>query len=619
MYPQALWLGLSVPAILAMYFLRPRRRERVVPSTLLWRPAQVNLTASRPWQRLEKQWLLWLQLAAAGLLALGAAGPVVYWGRPSPSLIVLLDASASMQATDVTPSRFERAKEEVLSLARGLDRGATLTLITFARQPQVVVQQAGDPGKVEQALRGLKPTPFRGNLPPALSLARALAEGQGQARLVLVGDGGYAERIPGEVEFLPVGGQGGNVALAGITLRPVGNGSAVQVAVVNHGGAPAAGRVELATGEEPLAPQAWRLDPGETAYLLWPEVAASALVTARLVVETPGTNALALDDVAWAVPEEAGEARILLVSRGNLFLERALGLIPGGAVYRVSPAQYPSLLSGPYGYELTVLDGLAAPLPPGAVWLVNPPAGEVMPGLAVGEGFRPASLQAEATPVMQHVDLARVRVAAARELKVGGSWTADITAGGKVVAAHGRVDGRPVAVLGFDLSLSDLPLRPAFPVLVHNLVSWLSPPNLGLPAVVAPGEEVVVTPVPQAETVIVRREAPQPEPAGAGQVLSPPFPPAPWVAAAPGVYRVEQGLEGPGEVGKRLSRLVAVNGYDPQEADLTVRLPGKAGEGETAGAASGGSRPRSWPLVAPLAAVVLALSLVEWGVASRGR
>lgn len=603
-----------------MYFLRPRRQELVVPSTLLWRPAQVNLSASRPWQRLEKQWLLWLQLAAAALLALGAAGPVAYLGRPSPSLIVLLDASASMQATDVAPSRFDRAKDEVLSLARGLDRGATLTLITFARQPQVVVQQAGDPGKVEQALRELKPTPFRGNIAPALSLARALAEGQGQARLVLVGDGGYAAEIPGDVEFIPVGGQGGNVAVAGITLRPVGNGSAVQVAVVNHGGAPAAGRVELKAGEELLAPQAWRLGPGETAYLLWPEVMASPLVTARLVVETPGANALALDDVAWAVPEETREARVLLVSRGNLFLERALGLIPGGAVYRVSPAQYASLLRASYGYELTVLDGLSGPLPPGAVLLVNPPAGEVMPGLRVGEEFRPASLQAEATPVMQHVDLARVQVATARELQADRNWTADITAGGKVLAAHGLVGGRPVAVLGFDPAMSDLPLRPAFPVLIYNLVSWLRPPDLGLPAAVAPGEEVAVVPLPQAETVAVRQEAPQREPAGAGQVLAPPFPPAPWVAGEPGVYRVEQKLTGPGGQETRASRLVAVNGYDPQEADLAVRPPVETREeGKTAGATSRGPGPRSWPLAAPLAAAVLALSLVEWAVASRGR
>jgi hypothetical protein len=603
-----------------MYFLRPRRRERVVPSTLLWRPAQVNLSASRPWQRLEKQWLLWLQLAAAALLALGAAGPVAYLGRPSPSLIVLLDASASMQATDVAPGRFERAKDEVLSLARGLDRGATLTLITFARQPQVVVQQAGDLGKVEQALRELKPTPFRGNVAPAFSLARALAEGQGQARLVLVGDGGYAAEIPGEVEFIPVGGQGGNVALAGITLRPVGNKLAVQVAVVNHGPARAEGRVEPEAGPQPLPPQTWRLEPGESTHLLWPEVAPAPWVTARLVVETPGANALALDDVAWAVPEETREARVLLVGRGNLFLERALELAPGLAVYRVSPAQYPSLLRSPYGYELTVIDGPAGPLPPGAVLLVNPPAGEIMPGLRVGEEFRPASLQAEATPVMQHVDLMRVQVATAKELQVDSTWTVDITAGGKVLAAHGLVGGRPVAVLGFDLALSDLPLRPAFPVLVHNLISWLRPPDLGLPAAVAPGEEVTVVPLPQAETVAVRQEAPQREPAGAGQVLAPPFPPVPWVAGEPGIYRVEQKLTGPGEGETRASRLVAVNGYDPQEADLAVRPPPETGgEGKTAGATSRGPGPRSWPLAVPLAAAVLALSLVEWGVAGRGR
>src|SRR5881227_4445364 len=101
-------LALTIPAIIALYFLKIRRPTRIVPALHLW-PNQIrDRQANVPWQRLRPSWLLFLQLLAAAVLVAAAVQPALpaTAGLAAHS-IVLLDASASMQAKDVAPSRFE--------------------------------------------------------------------------------------------------------------------------------------------------------------------------------------------------------------------------------------------------------------------------------------------------------------------------------------------------------------------------------------------------------------------------------------------------------------------------------------------------------------------------------
>src|SRR5205807_346094 len=63
--PLAAVLALTLPAILALYFLKIRRPTRIIPALHLW-PNQIrDRQANVPWQRLRPSWLLFLQLLAA--------------------------------------------------------------------------------------------------------------------------------------------------------------------------------------------------------------------------------------------------------------------------------------------------------------------------------------------------------------------------------------------------------------------------------------------------------------------------------------------------------------------------------------------------------------------------
>ena len=68
--PAALAFGIIIPIILVFYFMRPKRQERMIGSTLLWQQALQDLQASRPWQRLRITPLLLLQLLAAVFIVL---------------------------------------------------------------------------------------------------------------------------------------------------------------------------------------------------------------------------------------------------------------------------------------------------------------------------------------------------------------------------------------------------------------------------------------------------------------------------------------------------------------------------------------------------------------------
>src|SRR5690349_5310671 len=104
--PAFLLVGLAlIAAILATYLLRPRRPTRKISSTFLWLAALNDLQAAKPWRRVPPSVILFLQLLAAGALSLALARPYVLSADASgPYSVVLLDASASMQATDVAPS-----------------------------------------------------------------------------------------------------------------------------------------------------------------------------------------------------------------------------------------------------------------------------------------------------------------------------------------------------------------------------------------------------------------------------------------------------------------------------------------------------------------------------------
>src|SRR5215470_3915067 len=115
----AIAAAIAVPALLILYFLKLRRREMPVSSTLLWRKAIQDLQVNAPFQKLRRNLLLLLQMLLLLLLLLALSRPIVsYTPGAGKATVVLIDRSASMNATDMgkTRTRLDEAKSRAKDL-----------------------------------------------------------------------------------------------------------------------------------------------------------------------------------------------------------------------------------------------------------------------------------------------------------------------------------------------------------------------------------------------------------------------------------------------------------------------------------------------------------------------
>ena len=147
-----LLLTLSVPLLL-LYFLKVRRQQRRVSSVLLWAPALRDQQASALFQRLQLDPLLLLQILALVLLALALARPTItLQGKGTDRLVLVMDVSASMKATDVVPSRFAEARRAALQLIEEAGRGAEVMVIEAGTHPLIRVPFTRDTERARRAV-----------------------------------------------------------------------------------------------------------------------------------------------------------------------------------------------------------------------------------------------------------------------------------------------------------------------------------------------------------------------------------------------------------------------------------------------------------------------------------
>jgi hypothetical protein len=106
--------GVLAAATVALYILKMRRRAVAVPFARIWNRVLRDEQATSLFSRLKRLLSLLVQLALLALLLFALGDPrVAQTTLTGRSVVVLVDASASMQSVDVAPSRMDRAKEEV--------------------------------------------------------------------------------------------------------------------------------------------------------------------------------------------------------------------------------------------------------------------------------------------------------------------------------------------------------------------------------------------------------------------------------------------------------------------------------------------------------------------------
>ncbi|MBC8161859.1 MAG: VWA domain-containing protein [Roseiflexaceae bacterium] len=491
-------LGAAIvgPLIIAMYLLKLRREQHTVSSTFLWQKMVRDVEANAPWQRLRRNWLLLLQLLILALLVLALARPFFRTaGIAGRNLIVIIDRSASMGATDVGQTRLAAAKSQAIALVDQLPDGGRATVIAAGGQMEVPAASTTDRRQLRDAINGIEVRFGGSDLSPALTLAAALTSREAESEVAIISDGNVTVptdlQVPATVRYFPIGLQDANIAVSALNLQPSAAGQTLFAQATNYGNAESTRRMDIYLDGALFNAYNLTLGPGQ-ADSKTIEIPAQVRVVEARLDESTG-DALPLDDQAWAVSNAGDNTQVRIVGGGNRFLETALALSPANFQITTVPTSTSTFTETAAQVPMTILDGVVpVELPPGNLFFIAPPRSTEffsVTGEVEFPALRPAAGE---EPLLRGVSLSDVSVRRAVTVAPG-SWARTVVEGdGGPVLLAGERDGRRVVVLTFDIHNSDLPLQIAFPLLISNIANYLVPGSGADAFQLIPGEVLEV-------------------------------------------------------------------------------------------------------------------------------
>ncbi len=490
----------------ALYILKLRRRTVAVPFSKLWEKILRDKEATSLFSRLKRLLSLLVQLALLALLVFALGDPraaaTLIKGR---NLVVLVDASASMQATDVPPAknRLEAAKEEVKKVIRGLGGSDRMLIAQMDAAVTPLGPTSSDTSELERALDAIKPTDARADFPRALRFATDSLRGLENAEIVVVSDGRLGEAVDAsgkvhlgddiKLSYLPIGRGVRNVGITAFSVRryPLDKSRyEVMLEVTNTG--PETEDIELSLYADPKAAGAddrgqlvdltkLRLKPGERLPRFYPNLSgASRALEAHLAPLASSKDELPADDRAYALLPERRRAKVLVVTPGNTYLEAALLLDEYLDVQIASPREYaekiaPALSAGIQRQDVVVFDGATPADLPRAHAIYLDPRGPGSPVKVENELKSPGFDKIERKhPIVRWTALDDVNIAKGHKLvPQPGDKVVGASVDGPILVT-GQRGGYKFVAMGFDVRDSDLPLRVAWPLLLLNSVNFFT-------------------------------------------------------------------------------------------------------------------------------------------------
>lgn len=390
--------------VVIAYLLKMRRRRFEVPFSSLWKRVLEQRDANSLWRQLRRLLSLLLLLAIVGLVVVAIQAPTLgVTDRRARNVVILLDTSASMRATDGDPARpkltrFERAQERAAALIDTMGGGDQAMIMRVDAQATPLSRFASDKPLLRKVIDEVRPSDTGADLPRALSAAADALRGRPNPMIVIVSDGAYSELerdqvtwdAPAEADAPPAPPAAGAPAatpdddpaatararsfaqtqlaavdLAGIDVRYLGVGSRAEnvgivafnvrryiankasyevfIEVQNFGAEPARRQLALYNGDTAIEVKALELAPGERKREIYRQLPGgeSQLRASLRPVDGPGgSDPFALDDEAWALLPARKKQHVLLVTNDNLYLEGAMLVYDNIEVYKATPAEY---------------------------------------------------------------------------------------------------------------------------------------------------------------------------------------------------------------------------------------------------------------------------------------
>jgi hypothetical protein len=477
--PAAFAFAAAIPVVVLFYLLKRKRVIKLVSSTLLWQQFLAETQASAPFQKLRKNWLLILQIVLLVFAILALSRPY-FAGKTKPAQlrVVILDASASMQATDEAPSRFEKARAEALKWVDSLANNDLMVILQAGASTEVKQSATSEKAALRRALQVCTCSDGPTRLVPALRMAESLVRDQQGAEIHLFSDGAVPELNEFDNKALPlvyhrIGKGCNNIGITALDVRANPEDArqrAVYVSVANFSSNSVQTELELLLDDRLVETRPLTIPPGDTSPQVF--IAAQSrdgVFTLRLTSK----DDLAADNQASIVSLLPKPVKALLVTRGNRLLEKALRATPNVELALATDSTDPAT-----AFDFVVLDGVTP-----SVW----PKGNVLAIHVINTNWVPGVMRLEAPaivdwktahPLLRYAGLDNVQVVESLAAKAPDWAVALVDSPQAPLVLAGELGRQRIIWIGFDTLESNWPLRISFPIFIANAVEWLNPANV---------------------------------------------------------------------------------------------------------------------------------------------
>jgi Ca-activated chloride channel family protein len=479
-----LTLGI-IPILLIIHTLKPKPRQVDVTNLFLWNEVLKEKNRNLSFERLKRNLPLLLQILIVVLAALALAKPTwTYQTAKKGNMILVIDTSASMKTRSGSGIRFDSARQKALQLIEKRDPGQKILIVEAGKKSVVKTGLIDDTSQALDLAKKLQPSDAAADLESAIYLALSFVDPAKEDLLYLITDGAgkdFSALVKNQPKIRPIIISGGehNVGITKFEFRQQVDHSdnyEFMLEIKNFNLSPVECSTHLSVDGGGLFESVIPLDAQEKKMLIIPY---SGLINgiARATLEID--DDFAVDNQVYLSLNAAKEIWVLLVSKGNPFLEKLLAAYPNFRVNSVKEIIPSSWSEQTARHDIVIVDRMDFPETERGNFLLIDAYSPAIPVIKTGQVRLPEILAWDRkSPLLANVNLSGLIVEEGAKLQADKQLQPLIESARTGLMYALEENGLRVVLIGFDVTRSDLPFKVAFPVIMSNIFNWLNPHKL---------------------------------------------------------------------------------------------------------------------------------------------
>jgi hypothetical protein len=466
-----LFFLVTIPFLILLYILKEKSEDLSVSSSIFWEEIYKTLEVNRPFEKLKKNIMLFLQILITLLIILALMNPLLkFFGKEYSELIIVIDNSASMLGISDDETCIDRAKAVAKEYIDSCASGTKISIITANKNIEVLIAGSENNSLVKEKIDSVTKTFNPGDLDNSLKLVKSMTKELENYKVLFITDEVVdIGDINGQV--ILVDKDESNISIDNIAHKKENGKVSVISTITNRGNVDYSGDFYLYGEDNLLEATSLELKKGE-------EITLNFSMEDRdikyLKGEISGKDAILEDNKFYHVIKNNDNKKTLLVSNKNVFLEKALSVVSKAELVKTNEI---SNISENNSYDLYIFDGMLGENIPeyGNILMVNPHENNLFNVLGEQDGGEAVVIGEGMPKYLQNMTFIASKI---KKIEVP-SWAKSlISVGNDSILFLGKHNNQKVASVNFDFHDTDLPLKAEFPMLINYICEELLENNI---------------------------------------------------------------------------------------------------------------------------------------------